>query len=115
MEHQAHVQADGDVGNLSAKRKAKSTAAGKRPKKPILVSRPAVSDGRRDGPRYRPTIRRAAGRENRRTKREALPAAEHLGGGKLSDERHSALFARARRRTSPSKHVHICEANGASA
>src|SRR5437773_7415113 len=115
MEHQAHVQVDGDVGDVPAKLEGEPAAGGKRSKKCFLVSRPAVPDGCRNGPRYIVTIWRAVGTENRRTEREAVPTTEYLGTSKLPDQRHCTLCARARRCTSPSQHVHVCETHGASA
>src|SRR5215467_11323160 len=115
MEHQAHVQADSDVGDVSANGKGESAAVDKGSKERLLVSRAAVSDGCRDGPRCRVAVRWAIDPENRRSECQALPTPEHLGAGKLSDERHSALFARARRRSPPPQHVFLRKTNGASA
>src|SRR5215469_17082293 len=115
MEHQAHVQADADVGDLSAKFKGRSAAAGKRSEKPVVVSWSAVPDGCGDGARHCASVWWAAGREDWRAERQAVSTAEYLGAGELSNQRHRSLRGGPRRFAPPPQHVHLCEAHGASA
>src|SRR5215467_99601 len=112
MEHQAYVQADGDVGSISAKCEIESRTAHKRSQEPTLVPRTAFPYGRGDAPRRRITNERTSCREDRRAQRKALPASQYLGGGELSNERYPSLRSGTWRRALPPQHVHLFEAHG---
>ncbi len=113
MEREAHVQADGDVGSLSAERASRRPSSWRRIRRicccrmgrasawtprccAILRCSPAVCwSSKIGGPSVKP-----------------YQPAECVGAGQLSDQRHAALCAAAWRRALPAQHVHLLEAHG---
>src|SRR5215470_8685201 len=113
MEHQAYVQADGDVVGVSAEREIEFAAARQRSQKSALVTRAAVPHGCGDAARRRSPVEwTAGGGENRRPQCKALPTGEHLGAGELSDQRYPPLCSGTWQRSLPAQPVHIREAHG---
>src|SRR5215471_9400550 len=88
MERQAHVQAHGDVGDVSPECKIDPPATREGSKKFALITRTTIPHGCRNAARYRSADKRTPCREDWRPKRKALPTRQHLGTGELSDQRY---------------------------
>src|SRR5215469_2480053 len=112
MEHQAYVQADGDVGGVSAECKIESRAALQRSQQFAFVARASLPDGCGTAARYSASGERTAGGEDRGAECKALPTPQYLGRGELSFERYGPLRSRPRPWPLPSQHVHVRETHG---
>src|SRR5258708_19329124 len=109
--HEAHAQADCDVGDLPAVLEGSSRPAGKRSGQPIACPWPrSPADG---GNAPGPGIVRCGviGRETRRREREALPAAGPLGRGCGASELRPGAW----RRSASAQPLYLLEAERSAA
>jgi hypothetical protein len=112
LEHQAYVQAHGDVCRLSPERESKLRPTGSRSQESPVGAWSALPHGCRDVARHCSPIEWFAGKQDWRPEREDLSTGQCLGIDWLPQERHHDIQAGPRGCALPAQPLHLLEAHG---